>query len=46
VKLAGETESAEQLEAAWSTVNVATTAPPLDTLNVPMRSAPTLASTL
>jgi hypothetical protein len=50
VKLVGETESDEQLTADWFTVNVATTAfdplTLLDTLNVPVRAAPVLASTL
>ena len=46
VKLVGETESAEQLTAAWLTVNVATTAPPLVMFNAPMRNPPSFASTL
>ena len=46
VKLVGETESDEQIAADWFTVNVAATAPPLETLNVPLRAAPGFASTL
>jgi hypothetical protein len=45
-KLVGETERAEQLTAAWFTVKVATTSPPLDTVIDPLRAAPVLASTL